>query len=137
MTRTRYHELARMQAYADTRGVLMLFLTGELDDPSSSGAERCANCREPLLPDATDPDLVQEAVFFLKRGHRPIEPRKQWPARLGERRGNIPEELRLEEGRALAIYGDAGWGRAVKKGKAEGSFPDELVEAVAEMSRAT
>ena len=35
------------------------------------------------------------------------------------------------------IYGDAGWGRAVKKGKAEGSFADELVEAVAEMVEAT
>jgi ATP-dependent DNA helicase RecQ len=133
VTQTRYHELARMQAYADTDECLMLFLTGELDDPSSERCGRCANCAEPFLSAALDSDVVQEAVFFLKRAYRPIEPRKQWPAHLGDPRGNIPEELRLEEGRALAIYGDAGWGRAVKEGKAGGSFADELVEAMAEM----
>ncbi|HSS42962.1 MAG TPA: RecQ family ATP-dependent DNA helicase [Solirubrobacterales bacterium] len=133
VTQTRYHELARMQAYAATEECLMLFLTGELDDPSDRRCGRCANCGEPFLPVVPDPDLVREAAIFLKRAHRPIEPRKQWPAHLGERRGNIPEEHRLQEGRALAIYGDAGWGRAVKEGKTEGSFSDDLVAAVAEM----
>ncbi|HEX6153772.1 MAG TPA: RecQ family ATP-dependent DNA helicase, partial [Solirubrobacterales bacterium] len=133
VTATRYHELARMQEYADTGECLMQFLTGELDDPSTKRCRRCANCCEPFLAVDPDPDLVQEALLFLKRAYRPIEPRRQWPAHLADRRGNIPEELRLREGRALAIYGDAGWGRAVKEGKAEGSFSDELVEAVAEM----
>jgi ATP-dependent DNA helicase RecQ len=133
VTATRYRELERMRAYAGAEGCLMLFLTGELDDPSTERCGRCANCVEPFLPAAPDPDLVQEAVFFLKRAYRPIEPRKQWPADLGERHGSIPEELRLEEGRALAVYGDAGWGQAIKEGKSEGSFTDELVDAVAEM----
>jgi ATP-dependent DNA helicase RecQ len=133
VTATRYHELERMQAYAETGTCLMLFLTSELDDPSSVPCGRCANCCEPFLPIAPDPELVQEAIFFLKRAHRVIEPRKQWPAHLGEPHGNIPEEHRLKEGRALAVYGDAGWGQAVKEGKTEGAFADELVEAVAEM----
>lgn len=133
VTRTRYDELARMQAFAETDGCLMLFLTGELDDPGDERCGRCANCAQPFLSAAFDSDVVQEAVFFLKRAYRPIEPRKQWPAHLGDPRGNIPEKLRLEEGRALAVYGDVGWGRAVKEGKAAGSFADELVEAVAEM----
>jgi ATP-dependent DNA helicase RecQ len=133
VTATRYQELARMQAYAETGKCLMLFLTSELDDSSNERCGRCANCAEPFLPVVLDADLAQEAVFFLKRAYRPIEPRKQWPAHMGERRGNIPEDLRLEEGRALAVYGDVGWGRAVKEGKAQGSFADELVEAVAEM----
>jgi ATP-dependent DNA helicase RecQ len=133
VTATRYRELERIQEYTDTGECLMLFLTGELDDPSTDPCGRCANCTEPFLPVAADPDLVQEAVLFLRRAYRPIEPRKQWPAHLGEPRGNIPEALRLEEGRALALYGDAGWGRAVKDGKAAGSFSEELVEATAEM----
>ena len=120
VTATRYHELARMQEYTDTGECLMLFLLGELDDPTAEPCQRCANCNEPFLPVVPDPELVQEAVLFLKRAHRPIEPRKQWPAHLGEPRGNIPEALRLQEGRALALYGDAGWGQAVKDGKARG-----------------
>jgi ATP-dependent DNA helicase RecQ len=133
VTSIRYHELERMQAFADTGECLMRFLTGELDDPSTELCGRCASCSEPFLPVVPDPELVREAIFFRRRASRPLAPRKQWPPHLGEPRGNIPEELRVEEGRALAVYGDAGWGRAVKDGKAEGSFPDELVEAVAEM----
>jgi len=133
VTATRYRELEQMRAYADTAECLMQFLTEKLDDPESERCRRCANCDAPFLPVTADPELVREAVFFLKRAYRPIEPRKKWPAHLGEPRGLIAEELRLEEGRALAVYGDAGWGQAAKAGKAEGNFPNELVEAVAEM----
>jgi ATP-dependent DNA helicase RecQ len=133
VTAARYRELERMKAFADSGECLMLYLTGELDDPSTDRCGHCANCREPFLPVIPDPDLVQQAIFFLKRAYRAIEPRKRWPPLLEERPGSIPEEFRLEQGRALAIYGDAGWGQAIKKGKAEGFFSDELVEAVAEM----
>ncbi|HYH53068.1 MAG TPA: RecQ family ATP-dependent DNA helicase [Solirubrobacterales bacterium] len=133
VTATRYEELERMQEYADTGECLMLYLTKELDDPAADRCRRCANCTEPFLPVASDPELVQEAIFFLKRAYRPIEPRKQWPPHLGNPRGNIPQQHRLEEGWALAIYGDAGWGRQIREGKAEGAFSDELVEAVAAM----
>lgn len=133
VTVTRYRELERMQAYVGTDGCLMLFLTGELDDPAAEPCGRCAGCIGPFLRSEPDPDLVQQAVFFLKRAYRPIEPRRKWPAHLGDPRGTIPEELRIKEGRALAVYGDAGWGRAVRDGKAGGSFADELVDAVAEM----
>lgn len=133
VTATRYEELGRIQEYVDTGECLMLFLTKELDDPTSDRCGRCANCTEPFLPTDPDPELVREAVLFLKRAYRPIEPRKQWPPHLGDPRGNIPEGVRLEEGRVLAIYGDAGWGREIREGKAGGTFSDELVEAVAEM----
>jgi ATP-dependent DNA helicase RecQ len=81
---------------------------------------------------------MQEALTFLKRGHRPIEPRKQWPAGIPTRRGNIPPVNRLIEGRALSVYNDAGWGRLVSEAKyREEEFPDDLVEAVAEMIEAS
>lgn len=42
--------------------------------------------------------------------------------------------VQLREGRALSMYGDAGWGRLVRAGKyRDGCFSNELVEAVAEM----
>ena len=134
VTTTRVAELERMQEFTNTGDCLMRFLTRELDDPADEPCGRCANCTEPFLPSTADPQLVQQAVLFLKRAYRPIEPRKQWPSGLGEPHGRIPEELQLEEGRALAIYGDAGWGTSVVEGKfGEDGFSEELVEAVAEM----
>jgi ATP-dependent DNA helicase RecQ len=44
----------------------------------------------------------------------------------------IPERLRAQPGRVLCIYGDAGWGREVARGKYEtGCFSDALLEAAA------
>ena len=40
-----------------------------------------------------------------------------------------------EEGRAVSVEGDAGWGREVSRGKAEGHFSDALVTAAAELVR--
>jgi ATP-dependent DNA helicase RecQ len=134
VTAARRSEQQRMSEFAETDECLMRFLTQELDDPGEERCGRCENCSKPFATAEVDRTLVLEAKRFLKHSHRPIEPRKRWPAGLDERSGTIPEELRLREGRALAIYGDAGWGELVKDGKYGGSgFSDELVEAVAEM----
>jgi ATP-dependent DNA helicase RecQ len=134
VTDIRIAELEQMQSYASTGECLMLFLTKELDDPAVEDCGHCANCTEPFLPTSPDPQLIREAILFLKRGYRPIEPRKRWPIGLREPRDKIPEEHRLEVGRALALYGDAGWGTLIKEGKSdEGRFSDKLVEAAAEM----
>ncbi len=48
----------------------------------------------------------------------------------------ISESLRPEQGRALCIYGDAGWGHEVRHCKYDvGHFTDELVEASATLIR--
>jgi adenine/guanine phosphoribosyltransferase-like PRPP-binding protein len=48
--------------------------------------------------------------------------------------GRIGEELMADEGRALSIWDDAGWGALVRKGKYEDHhFDDQLVEACAQM----
>ncbi|MGA9762392.1 MAG: RecQ family ATP-dependent DNA helicase [Gaiellaceae bacterium] len=134
VTAERRAEQTRMQEFLTTDGCYMEFLARELDDPEARRCGRCANCSGAFLPDAVDPGLTQEAITFLKRGYRPIEPRKQWPAGIDGRRGNIRPELRLEEGRSLSIYNDAGWGKRVAQAKyGDEDFADELVEAVAEM----
>lgn len=48
-------------------------------------------------------------------------------------RGNLPQNLRAQEGRVLSRWGDAGWGRTVADNKHTSRFSDELVEAMAEM----
>ena len=84
-----------------------------------------------------DSALVREAVAFLRRTSLPIEPRKKWPAGgmlQYALRGPIPAALRIEPGRALCIWGDAGWGTLVREGKyRDRHFSDQLVEARAHL----
>ena len=127
-------EQIRMQEFLAIDGCYMEFLARELDDPDARRCGKCANCAGAFLPDTADDVLMQEAITFLKRGYRPITPRKQWPSGIYQRRGLIGPALRLEEGRSLSIYNDAGWGKLVAEAKyGDEAFPDELVDAVAEM----
>jgi ATP-dependent DNA helicase RecQ len=136
VTEQRRHELMRMQAFVQERGCLMEFLARELDDPAAASCGRCSGCAGDFLPRTVRRDLVLEALTFLKRSDRRIEPRKQWPIALPDRKLTIPEDARLAEGRALCFYGDAGWGRMVIDGKyRQGRFADELVDAAARLIR--
>lgn len=140
ITSLRHKEQARMQEYMQSRECLMLFLARELDDPNPTPCGRCAVCRgEPPLPETYSDTLATEAAKFLRRTHQPIEPRKQW---VGDAlaahgwHGNITAELRAQEGRALCLWGDGGWGEAARREKYEiGRFSDDLVAAVVEMVR--
>lgn len=113
----------------------MEFLIQALDgDPSTVHVPAL-----PSLSTTTDPTLVREAVAYLRRTSLPIEPRKQWPAggmpqyRLT---GRIAAELHAQPGKALCIWGDAGWGSLVRQGKYyDEHFSDELVDACAVLVR--
>jgi ATP-dependent DNA helicase RecQ len=108
-----------------------------LDDRLAAPCGRCSVCRGSLLPVQITPALVQEAIAFLRRSYDAIEPRKRWPLDRRLRRGGfIPESDRASTGRALSVWGDAGWAALVKRGKYEaGHFDDELVDAAASMVR--
>jgi len=92
----------------------------------------------PPLPDTVDSALVQEAISFLQRTSITLEPRIKWPSGgmpcYGVK-GNIPVEFQAQPGKALCIWGDAGWGGLVKRGKYhDGHFSDELVKACVKMT---
>jgi ATP-dependent DNA helicase RecQ len=137
VTEQRRTELQRMQDFLNHHGCLMEFLTKELDDPAAAPCGHCVNCAGDLVSRATNPRVVREAITFLRRDYQVIAPRILWPAGgLGERTGRVPEELRNGEGRALCVYGDAGWGRMVAEGKYRTKhFSDELVAASADLIR--
>ena len=129
----RRRELASMQAYVDTEGCRMEFLGRLLNDPSTAPCGHCANDGGVRWPRAVSPELVKEAVTFLRRDVRGIESRRQWPdgARIAK-----PNEI----GRALCMLGDPGWGRDVARGRsAEGApnarFEDHLAGAAMEVIR--
>lgn len=131
VTAQRRFELGQMRDYVAYQGCLMEFLARALDDPTASACGRCANCTGKGLPDSVTRAVVAQAVSFLKGAQLDIQPRKQWPVgAFPDRKGNIPEAERAQPGRALSIYGDAGWGHIVARDKyASGRFGDDLVDA--------
>jgi ATP-dependent DNA helicase RecQ len=133
-------EQRRMQEYMRTPECLMAFLRHELDDADASPCGRCANCiGQPLLAEGFSAELAEEAMRFLQHCHQRIEPRQRWPIDalpLYGFHGVIPENLRMEEGRALCHWGDAGWGDKVRRGKQhDGRFGDDLVNASSDLLR--
>ena len=131
LTRLRREEQCEMREYVALESGHMEFLIRALDgDP-----ERAQPPDLPTLPTAAEPDLVREAATFLRRTSLPIEPRKRWP--LGgmpryDLHGPISPEHRAEPGKALCIWGDAGWGGLVWRGKyRDNRFSDDLVRVCA------
>lgn len=140
ITAVRKNEQQQMRDYMECNGCLMVFLQSALDDPSPRSCGKCVNCRPDLLPDKSyDNKLANSAGLFLRRNCQPIASRKQWPAKDMFRFSplnayKIPEALQAEEGRALSLWRDAGWGQLVAQEKYEtGRFSDELVDASVEM----
>jgi ATP-dependent DNA helicase RecQ len=153
VTRNRRAELDQIKRYVDHDGCLMEFLARALDDPSPRRCGNCMNCTGHTKRQAVSAELVHKAVEFLRGDTVTIEPRQQWPSaalaqvqewmpqavavsKKGKPKIIIPKELRPEQGRALCIYGDAGWGRIVAQGKYDAlQFSDELVQAAATLIR--
>lgn len=139
LTVLRRAEQEEMRQYMHSQQCLMQFLQKALSDQTAQPCGRCAVCiGQPIVPATVDQRLVQEAIHFLRRSEVPLAPRQRWPAREGlaftEGKATIPEQYRAEEGRALSLWGDAGWGAMVREGKYQrGYYDDELVEAVAQM----
>jgi ATP-dependent DNA helicase RecQ len=63
-----------------------------------------------------------------------LDVKKMAPAEDGAMR-KLPEDVRSEEGRALARLGDGGWDASVQEGLRAGRLDDELVRAAADLLR--
>lgn len=138
LTEIRRQEQAKMSEYMQSTECLMAFLAKELDDPHPANCGKCAICLSmPLLPVTCSMEIVNQAVVYLRRSDQIIETRKQWPSQaLSSYKfsGNIKNNLKAEEGRALSLWGDAGWGELVKQGKyRDNHFDDALVQGMVEM----
>jgi ATP-dependent DNA helicase RecQ len=130
LTSLRRDERQQMQDYvALPFGEHMPFLVTALDGDATGIAPPSL----PPLPTEPNRAKVREAVTFLRRTSLPLKPRKKWPAgglpSYGLQ-GNIAPGRQAEFGRALSVWGDAGWGSLVRAGKYhDGRFADELVDA--------
>ena len=125
----RRKEQQKMLEYIETDRCLMEFLTDELNDPHTVSCGKCANCMgEPLLDPDYPEDLAIRAAEFLKRSDIVIQPRLKLPTYK-----NINKVLLAEEGRALCLWGDPGWGKMVRQGKKSGFLPNALVHGTTDM----
>ena len=134
VTAQRRHEQQAMRLYGTTSECLMTYLQHQLDDVSGGTCGRCAVCTgwDPRLP--LSAELAGAAQQYLLSQALTIQPRKRWPAGLHGVHGAIPVEERPEDGRALSVYGDGGWGRVVAEGRfRHGEFSDDLVAAAARL----
>ncbi len=123
VTAARRAELAQMREYVDTDDCRMGFIALVLDDPAADVCCHCSNDGGVIWPRTVDPDLVQLAVRFFGGEDLVIEPRKL------DADGHRLRVV-LEPGRALAWYGDPGFGQMVQVGKYhDGAFDDRLVDA--------
>jgi ATP-dependent DNA helicase RecQ len=137
LTSQRVQEWQEVQAYLDEAGCKMTFLRQALDDLDPTPCGKCSSCLgRPVINASVDPALAHRAGTFLKHAEMVITPKAQVAANAFLEygfRGNLPQQLRAQEGRVLSRWGDAGWGRMVANNKHTKRFSDELVEAMAEM----
>ena len=138
MTQLRRQEQAQMRDYMESQECLMSFLAAALDDPHPTACGKCAVCLgHPLLPETCSVEQINQAIQYLRRSDQIIAPRKQWePQALATYgfSGKIKDNLRAEQGRALSLWGDAGWGELVQQGKyRDNRFNDALVQGAFEM----
>ena len=134
LTALRRDEYKQMQDYVNLPfGEHMGFLIGALDGDPSVVTEPTL----PPLPATVDTKLVKIAVEFLRRTSLPIEPRKKWADGGMPQynvKGFIAPSHQAESGKALCVWGDAGWGGLVRKGKYHDDyFSDDLVAACVKM----
>ncbi len=135
ITRIRIDEQRQMQEYVALKQGHLEYLVAALNGDVSSVKPINALPLDHTVPT----ELTLEAIKFLQRTSITIEPRVRLPGggvpklHLGT---TLPKQWQTEQGRALAYWGDAGWGSLVRKSKYElGHFGDELVAASAELIR--
>ncbi len=139
LTRIRYQEQEQMGEYMESQECLMAFLARALDDLDPTPCGKCAVCQQqPLLPETYSQFMAVRAIQYLRRNEQVIAPRKQWPPskalQIYDFSGKINENFQAESGRALSLWGDAGWGELVKHGKyRDNRFDEALVRGAVEM----
>ena len=140
LTTIRLQEQAQMEQYMASQRCLMAFLADALDDPNPQPCGKCAVCLgQDLLPIDYSAQTVNEAVQYLRHRSLTIPPRKKWASQALPTygfSGRIKPELQAETGKALSLWGDAGWGELVKRGKYQNNyFDDDLMKGTIEMIR--
>ncbi len=131
----RQAEWDEMQKYLIIDECYMMFLQKSLNDPNPEPCGKCGNCTS-VIDSEFSHESGLKATSFLKKSAMVFNPKKQVKLdalSIYGIRGNIPLDLRAEEGRILSRWEDAGWGRVVAHNKHNGCFEDRVIDAFVEM----
>lgn len=139
ISQARRDEQQAMLTYERLDTCRMVFLTGQLDDPSPAPCGRCDVCTGPWYPTKVDPTASSSATAALDRVGVPVEPRTTWPSGMDTLgvglKGRISADETAEEGRVIARLSDLGWGgplRDLLRNDADGVPTDaEITPALA------
>ena len=116
VTALRRHEQAAMAAFGADGRCLMRALREELDDPDPQDCGVCAVCTAPRFAGPLPPALVREAALHLRSRPLVLDVKKMAPDAEGKMR-KLADDVRAEEGRALARLGDGGWDPLIQDGR--------------------
>lgn len=142
LTGQREREWNEVQHYLSYNGCKMAYLRHFLDDQNITTCGKCCFCIGRQIVDVDIAhNLAHQAGVFLKHAEIKISPRKQIAQSNADTAKAFPiykfprllGNLVAEEGRALSLWLDAGWGKLVEDCKLRNHFSDELVEATAQM----
>ncbi|WP_423923886.1 RecQ family ATP-dependent DNA helicase [Frigoribacterium sp. 2-23] len=115
----RVAEQQSMIAYQQATTCRMQMLQSDLDDPSAVPCGRCDVCAGAWYPSDIAADAAAEASSSLDRVGVEVEVRAQWPTGADKvglpLKGKIPDDERVETGRALARLTDLGWGTTLRE----------------------
>ncbi|MDX8150927.1 RecQ family ATP-dependent DNA helicase [Patulibacter brassicae] len=138
VTELRREEQRAMAAFGSDGRCLMRTLQEQLDDPDPQDCGRCAVCagprHQPLEGDA-HVALVREAQQHLRSRPVDFDPKRMAPDATSGALRKIPQDVRVEPGRALARRGDAGWDDQARRELGAGRVSDETVDALAALVR--
>jgi ATP-dependent DNA helicase RecQ len=134
VTALRRAEQEAMARYGADGRCLMRVLQEQLDDAAPEDCGRCAVCTAPRFADPPEPRLVELAGRHLRSRPIELEVKKMAPDAQGTMR-KIAEDARVEPGWALARFGDGGWWPAIARGLSDGTFDEEVVQALADIVR--
>ena len=134
ITTLRRREQTAMAAFGADGRCLMRALQEELDDPEPADCGRCAVCAGARYDAPLDATVVREAALLLRSRPLVLEVKKMAPSEDGAMR-KLPDDVRAQEGRALARLGDGGWDPLVQRGLGAGRLDDELVAAAVALLR--
>lgn len=107
-------EQEHMLEYERTTSCRMEYLQRALDDETAAPCGRCDNCAGAWYPVDVAAAASTQAGAALDKVGVPIEPRAQWPVGSAAVKGNIAQDERMLEGRALARLTDLGWGNTLR-----------------------
>lgn len=134
ITDQRWRELAQIQEFVETDACLAKFIDDVLDGTMASSCGQCANCAGAFLPSAIrDETFVDDAVeHYRSASWSVISARYYLPDRDGGR-SKIADSRKPEDGRALTVYGDPGFGELIGEQRASGEpYSQQLVKAAVE-----